>query len=312
MRPGFFMPAPFFIVGPTAAGKSGLAVEVAARCGAEIIGADALQVYAGFDLLTAKPSWEQRQRVPHHMIGTIVPTANYSAARYLEDAQRSLRSVDGRGKPAIVVGGTGLYIKALTHGLSPLPEAHPALRAELEALDAPTLLARLRVLDPQAADNIDRHNKRRLVRAVEVCLLTGTPFSEHQTLWGQTPEDQKPNGAFLVRSKVEMDARITRRVTAMFDHGVIEEVRASQSLTLSLTASRMIGLRDIQELLAGHQKLAQCRERIRLATRQYAKRQVTWFQREKSFEQLDLSTLPDEETQIAWLFERYAAFARSA
>ena len=133
----------------TAAGKSSLAVEVAARCGAEIVGADAFQVYAGFDLLTAKPPAMERSRVPHHLIGTVPPTETYNVAWYLEDARTCLEAIHRRGKPAVVVGGTGLYIKALTHGLSSLPEADHALRAEFEELDAAALFTRLHALDPR-------------------------------------------------------------------------------------------------------------------------------------------------------------------
>ena len=282
------MPAPFFMVGPTAVGKSSLAVEVAARCGAEIVGADAFQVYVGFDLLTGKPSATERARVKHHLIGTTPPTEVYNVARYLNDAETCLRAIFGEGKPVIVVGGTGLYVKALTHGLSPLPEANHALRAELETLDAPVLLMRLRALDPVSAAAIDGHNKRRLVRALEVCLLTGQPFSSHRIRWERQASADKVNGVFLVRPKDDLRHRIGERVAAMFDQGVVEEVRAAMGLPLSATASRMIGWRDIQEVLGGRQTLAECRAKIVVSTRQYAKRQVTWFQREKHFEQVDL------------------------
>ena len=302
------MPAPFFMVGPTAVGKSSLAVKVAERCGAQIVGADAYQVYAGFALLTAKPSPEEQRRVPHHLIGTVSPAETYNVARYLEDARRCLASIFERGKPAIVVGGTGLYVKALTHGLSPLPEADPVVRAELELLDLPALLARLHILDPLAAKDIDARNKRRLIRALEVCLLTGQSFSSQQTLWRQATLNEQPNGVFLVRSKADLQARIKRRVAAMFDHGVIEEVRAAQRIALSPTASRMIGLQEIQDYLADRLLLIQCQERIQLATRQYAKRQVTWFQREKSFEKIDLSTLADERAQVDALSARFRAY----
>ncbi len=306
------MPTPFFIVGPTGVGKSSLAVKVAARCGAEIVGADAFQVYRGFDLLTAKPTPAERGQVPHHLIGTVSPATTYNVARYLDDAHRCLESIFRRNKPAMVVGGTGLYVKALTHGLSPLPEANPAIRAELELLAAPTLLARLRGLDPLAADTIDPHNKRRLIRAVEVCLLTGQPFSTHRDLWSQGPPDQGPNGVFLVRPKADLHTRLACRVGAMFDRGVVEEVRAASRETLSPTASRMIGWQDIQDCLVGRQTLAQCQDKIASATRRYAKRQVTWFQRERNFTKVDLSTMPDEQTQIDWLSERVLACARQA
>ncbi len=306
------MSAPFFIVGPTAVGKSSLAMQVAARCGAEIIGADAFQVYQGFDLLTAKPGLAERSQVPHHLIGTVSPAATYNVAKYLEDAQRCLQAISLRSKTVIVVGGTGLYVKALTHGLSPLPEADPATRAELEPLTAPALLTRLRTLDPLAADTIDPHNKRRLIRAVEVCLLTGQMFSSHQDLWSRELSDQAPNGVFLVRSKAELHARVECRVASMFARGLVEEVRAVAPQMLSATASRMIGWQDVQDYLAGRQTLARCQENIITATRRYAKRQITWFQRERSFITVDLSVMPEEQTQVEWLSERVLAFTRRA
>lgn len=301
------MPAPFFVVGPTAVGKSGLAVQVAARFGAEIVGADAFQVYRGFDLLTAKPSPAEQARVPHHLVGTVPPAVSYNVARYLEDARRCLESVFRRGKSVLVVGGTGLYIKALTHGLSPLPEADPSIRAELELQDTPALLVRLGALDPVAAGSIDIHNKRRLIRAIEVCLLTGRPFSNFQNLWDQKLPPGQPNGVFLVRPKEDVHARVERRVNEMFARGVVEEVHAVASEALSPTASRMIGLPDIQAYLVDRQTLAQCQENIKIATRQYAKRQVTWFQRERHFERFDLSQRTDEAAQIDWLSARFEA-----
>ncbi len=312
MRPGFFMPAPFFIVGPTAVGKSRLAVEVAARFDAEILGADAFQIYAGFGLLTAKPSLAQQRGVPHHLIGAVAPTQTYNVARYLEDAQVVLALVAQRGNPAIVVGGTGLYVKALTHGLSSLPEADPGLRAKLDALDTPALLARLHGLDPAAANTVDVHNRRRLIRAIEVCLLTGRPFSSHQSLWSQVSSEPATNGVFLTRSKADLDERIERRVTTMFAQGVVEEVKSAHDHSLSPTASRMIGYEAIRKYLSGQQSLRQCQDSIRLATRQYAKRQVTWFQREKCFEKIDLTCLADESDQVAAVSSRFEAYSQRA
>ncbi len=177
------MPSPFFIVGPTAVGKTGMAVAVAERLGAEIVNADAFQVYEGLDLLTAKPSPDERPRVPHHLVGTVPLTEIYSVARFAEEAHSCLDDIARRGRPAIVVGGSGMYVKALTHGLSPLPPAQPALRAELENMEAAVLLRRLWSLDPVTAARIDAKNKRRLIRAVEVCVTTGQRFSDFREKW---------------------------------------------------------------------------------------------------------------------------------
>src|SRR5437588_11068157 len=167
----------FFIVGPTAAGKSEIAAEIAQRLGAEIVSADAFQIYCGLDLLTAKPEAAARSKAPHHLIGAAPLSEEMNAEKFRAAATSVMRDIRARGKPTIVVGGSGLYVKALTHGLSKLPSADRELRRELEEKSGEELFARLSELDPDGADNINRENKRRLVRAVEVCLLSGKPFS---------------------------------------------------------------------------------------------------------------------------------------
>lgn len=285
----------FFIVGPTGVGKSEIAAEVAVRLGAEIVGADALQVYEGFDLLTAKPSQAIRQRAPHHLIGCVPAAEEYSVARYLGDATACLVGIEARGRPALVVGGSGLYVKALTHGISPLPPAQPALRAELEPLDLAALNARLAGLDPAAAETIDRRNKRRLVRAIEVCLTTGGRFSDHRAEW------MRPSGArgvLLRRDKAEADRRIDARVDAMFSAGVADEVRAAGDP--GITARKMIGYETMLQLLAGAIPEAEARERIRVETRRYAKRQLTWFKRETAFTPILISGGASDAADRVW------------
>lgn len=274
----------FFIVGPTGVGKSEVAAEVAARLGAEIVGADALQIYEGFPLLSAKPSPEVLARAPHHLIGCVPVGEEYSVARYLAAATERLTEINARGKTALVVGGSGLYVKALTHGLSPLPEAQPALRAELEALDLPALNARLLALDPRAAETIDRKNQRRLVRAIEVCVVTGGRFSDHRAEWMRPVAAR---GVLLLREKAELDRRIGARVDAMFAGGVIEEVRAGGSP--GRNAARMIGYQTALEVCEGKLTESEARARIAAETRQYAKRQLTWFKRETAFTPVVLS-----------------------
>jgi tRNA dimethylallyltransferase len=287
---------PFFIVGSTAVGKSEIAAEVAARCDGEIVGADAFQIYEGFPLLTAKPSPETLCRVSHHLIGTVSLTEDYSVARYGESARQCLESIAGRGRTAIVVGGSGLYVKALTHGLSPLPPAQPELRAELDGADLEALNARLRSLDPAAADFIDRKNKRRVVRALEVCLTIGGRFSDHRALWSSTDETPSlPSGVVLTRDRRELCERIDRRVEAMFQQGALEEVRGTPPERIGPTASRIIGLADIRAYLDGAISRRECVERIQAATRQYAKRQTTWFKRETIFATLDLTQTHEDE-----------------
>ena len=167
----------FFIVGPTATGKSELAADVAHEIGAEIVSADAFQIYRGLDLLAAKPDGSTLAKAPHHLIGTTPLRDEMNAEKYRRAALGAIEEINSRGKLAIVVGGSGLYIKALTHGLAPLPESDPALREKLNAMSLDDLRAQLAKLDPEAAQKIDLKNRRRVVRALEICLVTGKSAS---------------------------------------------------------------------------------------------------------------------------------------
>src|SRR5436190_10061266 len=165
----------FFIVGPTATGKSELAADVAREIGAEIVSADAFQIYRGLDLLTAKPEVSTLAKAPHHLIGTVPLSEEMNAEKYRRVARSVIENINSRGKLAIVVGGSGFYIKALTHGLAPLPESDPKLRERLNAMSLDELHTQLAELDPEAIQKIDAKNRRRVVRSVEICLRTGKP-----------------------------------------------------------------------------------------------------------------------------------------
>ena len=303
------MPTPFFIAGPTATGKTKVAVAVAQRCGAEIVNADAFQLYAGLDVLTAKPSPRELRQVPHHLVGIVPLAETYNVARYAEAAHRCLDLITQRQRPTLVVGGSGMYIKALTHGLSPLPPAQPVFRAELEAQDTKSLQERLRRLDPVTAEVIDGKNRRRLVRAIEICVVTGRRYSDFRDLWTPDPESVPSVGVFLLRSKVELDERISRRVKEMFANGIVEEVRAICPQSVSETASRMIGWREVQDYLRGDVSLATCIEKIEAATRRYAKRQMTWFRKERMFEHIVLSDGDDPAVAVDRICQRLASKA---
>ena len=270
----------FFIVGPTAVGKSEIAAEVARRLGAEVLSADAFQIYRGLDLLTAKPDFATRAKAPHHLIGAVTLNEEMNAEKFRERAQDFI----AQGKPLIVVGGTGLYIKALTHGLATLPPADQQLRERLEGTTNEELFRSFRTLDPAGAEKIDRNNRRRLIRAVEVCLLSGKPFSEQRT---ERNETQPSSGILLERERAELYPRINQRVEAMFAAGVVDEVRAAKEI--GPTAAQTLGLREIRALLAGEISKAECIAKIQQATRRYAKRQLTWFRRQTNFSSLNLS-----------------------
>ncbi|HEU5313216.1 MAG TPA: tRNA (adenosine(37)-N6)-dimethylallyltransferase MiaA [Candidatus Udaeobacter sp.] len=292
----------FFVVGPTAAGKSQLAADVACEMGAEVVSVDGFQIYRGLDLLTAKPDASTLAKAPHHLIGTTPLHEEMNAEKYRRAASRAIEEIQSRGKLAIVVGGSGLYIKALTHGLAPVPEFDPKLRETLNAMSLDELHAQLMELDPEATRKIDLKNRRRVIRAVEICLLTGKPASEvvaaDLSKSGKVPPRSAPvaAGVFVFRDREELYARINRRVEAMFENGVIEEVRAAGEV--SLTASQMIGFREIHQLLNGEMSISQCIAAIQQATRRYAKRQLTWFRQQTNFLPLNLSLLTHNEAMI--------------
>jgi tRNA dimethylallyltransferase len=274
----------FFIVGPTAAGKSELGAEVACRLGAEIVSADAFQIYRGLNLLTAKPDKSTLAKAPHHLIGAVPLSEEMNAEKYRAAAEEIIQDLHTRGKPVIVVGGSGLYVKALTHGLAKLPAANQKLRDRLEHATIEELFRSLSALDPAGAEQIDRKNKRRLVRAIEICLLTGKPFSTQRTEWN---ESLPANGILVYRDRAELYARVDQRVEQMFEAGVAEEVAAQTDI--SPTAEKTLGLREIRALLAGEISKPECIAKIQQASRRYAKRQLTWFQRQTNFPSLNLS-----------------------
>lgn len=276
----------FIIAGPTAVGKSALAVEVAERCQGEIVNADAFQIYQGLDILTAKPAADLLARVPHHLVGTVPLSQSFDVAQFLAAARECIAEIHHRQRLPIVVGGTGLYLRALTHGLADLPPADSALRAELESRSPEALEQQLATLDPVAFSQIDLKNPRRVIRALEVYLLTGRPFSSFREQW-EKPAPQA-QGVVLTRPREELVERIDRRTETMFAAGVIEEV--ANSPEPGLTAGQTLGWREIRDLLDGRISREACIAAIQQSTRRYAKRQMTWFRRETAWPMIDLST----------------------
>lgn len=272
------------LLGPTASGKSALALTLAQRFDGEIVTVDSAQVYRGMDIGTAKPSLAERARVPHHLLDIRDPTEAYSAAQFAGDAQAAIAAIRARGRLPIVAGGTMLYFKALTEGLSSLPRADPAIRAELDARAAregwPALHAELARVDPATAARLAPTDAQRIQRALEVHRLAGQPLS---VLQGQrTASSLGPSLrlALVPADRARLHQAIARRFDAMLADGLVEELRGLRDryrLAPDLPAMRCVGYRQAWDFLDGRIDAARLREAGIAATRQLAKRQLTWL-----------------------------------
>ncbi len=274
------MHPPLYICGPTASGKSALALEMAGKLDGEIVNADAFQLYHGLEILSAAPSPEQLALVPHHLYGVLEPSDAADAGSYLRLAQPVIADIQARGKTPVITGGSGLYLKFLTHGPAPLPTGDATLRAELDATPLEELVARLRTLDPLEASRTALKNRRFVSRALEICLLSGAKASDLRDRWQAQTADLATHlrGLVIHRSRPDLHARIAHRTHAMLEMGAIHEVEALTRA--SDNCQKAIGVREIRGLLAGDFNRAACEELINAATRQYAKRQECWFRRE--------------------------------
>jgi tRNA dimethylallyltransferase len=272
---------PFYICGPTASGKSALALAMAEKLNGEIVNADAFQLYRGLEIVSAAPPLEERSLVPHHLYGVLNSTESADAGSYMRLAKPVIEEIQSRGKTPIITGGSGLYLKFLTHGPAPLPTGDAKLRAELDARPLEDLVAQLHSLDPVEAARTALQNRRFVSRALEICLLTGQKASDLRDQWESKTQEISASlrGLVIQRTRPDLHARIAMRTRMMLDGGAIEEVAALEDV--STNCSKAIGFREIRALLAGETDRAACEELINAATRQYAKRQETWFKREK-------------------------------
>ena len=280
------MPAPVIIIcGPTATGKSDLALEVARKYNGEIINADSMQLYKGMDIGTAKLTVAERQGIPHHLLDILDVSQDASVASYQGLARAAVDQLRADGKAAVIVGGTGLYIKAIIDEMN-FPETDPALRKKLEdeaeLLGTAELYSRLRMLDPSAADVIEPANTRRIIRALEVIEVTGKPYSAN------LPSDTSlryPDALHIGLSmeRTSLAPRIEARVHRMFDQGLVDEVKTliTQGLLFGATAQRAIGYAQVISMINGDISEAQAIEETIVATRQYVRRQETWFKRDQ-------------------------------
>jgi len=282
------------LVGPTAVGKSAIAVEVARLLGAEIISCDSMQIYRGMRVLSQAPTHAQQAQVPHHLVEFVEPTESFSVADYCGKAAPTIERILARGKGPLLVGGTGLYLKALAQGLCHAPPADPRIREQLwhecQGRGSATLHYRLRGIDATAASRIHPNDARRIVRALEVYALTGKPLS---TWWAQTnaqPWSQPMVMIGLTRERAELYERINQRVVHMiYEEAVINEVRALLRVPLSQSARHIHGLADLESYLAGERSLKETITVWQQRVRHYARRQLTWFRQTPGIQWLQLA-----------------------
>lgn len=310
------------LVGPTATGKTALALALAERLqhehepvgglhaaesgdggGCEVVSADSRQIYRLMEIATAKPTPEERARLPHHVLDVVWPDESYTLAQYQADAVAAIRAIWERGRLPLLVGGTGLYVRAVVDGLA-IPQVAPApeLRAELEAEahshGTAALHARLAALDPVAAARIDAANVRRVVRALEVCIVSGQPFSEQQ---GARPTPYRTLLLGLNMERQALYARADARIDAMLDAGLVAETEmlVARGYGWELPSMSSLGYREIGAYLRGEMTLAAAVERFKLDTHGYIRRQLTWFRPDARIVWLDAALPTEQLTEVA-------------
>ncbi|MDX9757700.1 MAG: tRNA (adenosine(37)-N6)-dimethylallyltransferase MiaA [Bacteroidota bacterium] len=306
-------PPPIIVLaGPTASGKTDAGIALARLLDAEIISADSRQVYRRLDIGTAKPDVAQRRAVPHHGIDVCDPSETYTAGRFFREAADWIADIQHRGRRVLVVGGSGLYLRAITDGIFDGPEADPALRARLEERirneGLESLVSDLTRHDPDTAARIDRRNPVRVIRALEVCLLTGRPYSVlRRERMPQVIQDTRMFG--LRRERAALNARINRRVDDMIASGLVEEVTSllAGGADPGWTSLQAVGYPEIIRYLAASTSLADSIDAIKRSTRQYARRQMTWFRKEARLRWIDAHDRMDADDIAAEILRRLDA-----
>lgn len=275
------VPSFLVILGPTASGKSALALELAERAGAEILSLDSMQVYRGMDIGTAKPTPADQAQVRHHLIDVVDPSQVFTVARFVQQADEVIRSAAARSVPLIATGGTPLYYKTLFEGLFEGPKADEQLRSRLRLLPNDELARRLADVDPQAAARIHLNDSKRLIRALEVFELTGKPISSLQKEWSAGTFRHQATWVGLDWNREALNRRINARVKAMIAAGWVDETREllKRFGSLSSTAAEATGYRELIDHVEGRIPLEDAIEQIKIATRQLARRQMKWFRR---------------------------------
>lgn len=286
------------ILGPTAVGKTELAVRIAARIGSEIISVDSRQVYRKMDIGTAKPT----QEIPHHMIDCVMPDEPFSVADYQKGADAAISQILQHGKVPMLVGGSGMYFRAVVDGIFNGPQSDPALRQKLrqeaEEFGIPYLHQRLETIDPEAAGRIHHNDLMRIIRALEVYEKSGRRISELQKQWNQGETRYKFLAFGLIRPRKELYERIDSRVDQMMSKGFLDEVRSLSGYSRDLPSMNCLGYKELLSFLDGQYDLDEAVRLIKQNTRRFAKRQLTWFRKDKRIKWIDLSACPSPEDII--------------
>jgi len=274
-----------FLVGPTAAGKTQAAIYLARKANAEIVSCDSMQIYKGMDIISSKPAIYLRRKIAHHLIDIIPPTKEYNVSRFYKEAKSKVRDILARGKTPLFIGGTGLYMSILIEGIFKQVKVDKNIRLSLwkkaEKYGSDYLHERLKKIDPQAADKIHPNDTKRIVRALEVFEATGKPISLLQQERSGLAKEYNLKIFALDINRQKLYDRINQRVDKMFKQGLVGEIRRLLKLKLSKTASYAIGLRELKDYTQDLCSLEEAKEKIKLNTRQYAKRQITWFKKDK-------------------------------
>ena len=282
-----------YLVGPTGSGKSSLASLIANDLNGEIINADAFQLYKGIEIITASPNKKELTRAPHHLYGILNLNEESNAGKYSIIAKEKIKEIKENEKLPIVTGGSGLYIKSLTHGLLDFPPVDEKLRKRLDRLSIEELTQKLFKFDPDGAQNINLKNKRHVIRALEISIQCGKPMSQMKKDW----KEKNPvfTGLIIERPRNELYERINSRVIEMFNSGAVEQIEQLPT-NISETAIKAIGIREIKDYLDGKMSLDESISTIQKISRNYAKRQITWFKRESGFQRVCLNA--DEDTDL--------------
>ena len=270
------------IAGPTASGKTALSIALAKELDAEIVSCDSMQVYRRMDIGTAKPSSEEREGIIHHMLDVAEPEEPYSVSRYCAEAGPVVDDILARGKTAIIVGGTGLYMDNLIKGTDFAPFPSTSVREQLEAEPIEDVYARLQIIDPEAAARLHLSDKKRIIRAMEIYLETGETITEHDRRTQAIPPKYNPTWFALEdENRADLYDRIDRRVSIMLQLGLMDEIRdlLSSGISPKATAMQAIGYKEFVDALAGRCTVEEAADQVRQSSRRYAKRQLTWFRR---------------------------------